>query len=476
MGILNKVKCLFSNEARNEEVFNTDKAYKNLDKSVKKELLAMENKMIQVIHVNPNVYLAQRGARICIGQDTMKESYIKQATYVSKVLNRGHESVSEHTNVIGLFGIPNIEIIKYIDSYTEMLANMHFCNVTTKDGENLNYMLFSGSARAFIHCVRECNIDNYFVNEYLKPFIYQSFDKELMTPLIKNNMMEEDKFQYLPDGEISEVEDKVVQVKNTKEKTDVENSALDCDNVFEPEEYDEEHVTLIYQSPIQKLYNKVKDYGFTLKDVYKVATVTFIFHDISRTCSHQLVRHRVGISQESQRYVAHDYTKENFINPIKMNYEDRYKDSKFNSVIKKMDEINPFSNYAYLLSSGILKEDARAWLPSNVTTQLMMTFTYWQYAHFLYFRLEKGAQKEIRENCADESSWFLFNDSDTRQKFIDLCMENNTTSIEQELLDTISEEDVDEELTEEEIKSLEINNEDDAKKLIEESERLSKLK
>ena len=44
----------------------------------------------------------------------------------------------------------------------------------------------------------------------------------------------------------------------------------------------------------------------------------------------------------------------------------------------------------------MLKQDARGYLPFNVATKLMMTFTFADLIHFLNMRLDKAAQPEIR--------------------------------------------------------------------------------
>ena len=81
-------------------------------------------------------------------------------------------------------------------------------------------------------------------------------------------------------------------------------------------------------------------------------------------------------------------------------------------VWNRVKKENPFDTYNYLMDNGIMKEDARAWLPMNVTTKLMMTFTYSQLFHFYKIRSEKGAQKEV-QLVAEELRSFIDKTIDT---------------------------------------------------------------
>ena len=159
-----------------------------------------------------------------------------------------------------------------------------------------------------------------------------------------------------------------------------------------------------------------------------------------------------------------------------INKEERYSDEKFNGVFKKLDTINPFRTYQFLISNKIMKEDARAYLPMNVITQLMMTFTYEQYAHLLQLRLDKAAQREIRETVA-ESATFLFDTTEMRDKFISLCTNYGYHDYDYKdpLLEEFDNINIDEEETVEESEDLKIDSEEDAKKILELSEKYKKL-
>jgi flavin-dependent thymidylate synthase len=157
-------------------------------------------------------------------------------------------------------------------------------------------------------------------------------------------------------------------------------------------------------SDIMKAVNK---YGFTIEDVLDIARVSVIMHDISRPISMQVNRHRNAITQESQRYV--DYSKKAFINPLKYHdtpemLEKKFKLSLFgtNFELSGQELGNRLCKiYHQLIEQGMKKQDARSFLPSNVCTRLIMTFTYKNLFHFLNLRLDKASQPEIRNLSND---------------------------------------------------------------------------
>lgn len=49
-----------------------------------------------------------------------------------------------------------------------------------------------------------------------------------------------------------------------------------------------------------------------------------------------------------------------------------------------------------LVKQGMLKQDARAYLPFNVATKVLMTFTFADLIHFIKERDNKAAQPEVQ--------------------------------------------------------------------------------
>src|SRR5438309_5406338 len=113
---------------------------------------------------------------------------------------------------------------------------------------------------------------------------------------------------------------------------------------------------------IKYLMNRVKeDKSF---DIYEHAIFTFEIEGISRSCSHQLVRHRlISFDQESQRFAPSP--KDYIIPPsIKGGYEELFR--------HHMDR--SWSLYLDMVEKGkIPKQDARYVLPNAAETKLIMT-------------------------------------------------------------------------------------------------------
>ena len=122
---------------------------------------------------------------------------------------------------------------------------------------------------------------------------------------------------------------------------------------------------------------------------------TFLIDGISRTCSHQIVRHRLGsFGQESQRYVDLRKGEWNAVVPPAI---DEHPEGRL-----VMAEAWTAAEAAYvkLRELGIRKEDARFLLPNAAETRLVMTMSLAGWKHFLHLRLDKAAQWEVRNVAA----------------------------------------------------------------------------
>ena len=121
-------------------------------------------------------------------------------------------------------------------------------------------------------------------------------------------------------------------------------------------------------------------------------SLSFVFNisGISRTCSHQLVRHSQGvaINQRSQRYVKEN--EPTFVIPDSVS-DLAVADRLFNNLMKAC-----WSTYADLLELGIPADDARFVLPNACTTEMNISFTYEALVHFFHERLCSRASWEIR--------------------------------------------------------------------------------
>lgn len=118
---------------------------------------------------------------------------------------------------------------------------------------------------------------------------------------------------------------------------------------------------------------------------------TFAIDGISRACSHQLVRHRIGVSfdQQSQRYV--DMSAPEYVVPPSI-----AADEDFAQCFREGMEA-AFKLYRDLVEAGIPKEDARFVLPNAAATRLVMTVNFRELMHIASIRLCFRAQWEIRK-------------------------------------------------------------------------------
>ena len=121
------------------------------------------------------------------------------------------------------------------------------------------------------------------------------------------------------------------------------------------------------------------------------ASFTFSISGVSRTFTHQFVRHRVGvsISQQSQRYV--DPLKDGFFRYVEpAHLTELQKESLRASVETSVD------CYTQMFLDGASKEDARAVLPGCTATNMMVTINFAALLHMADIRLCTLAQREFR--------------------------------------------------------------------------------
>lgn len=122
------------------------------------------------------------------------------------------------------------------------------------------------------------------------------------------------------------------------------------------------------------------------------ASATFEIAGISRSCSHQLVRHRLAsISQQSQRYVEMSDPK--WIIPFSI-LANKEAVSVWIKTIEQLKEA-----YYKMLQLGIKKEDARFLLPNAAETSMIWTANFRELRHVFQLRISPHAQWEIRDLC-----------------------------------------------------------------------------
>lgn len=143
-------------------------------------------------------------------------------------------------------------------------------------------------------------------------------------------------------------------------------------------------------------------------------TFTFGIEGISRSCSHQIVRHRIAsFSQQSQRYVKLDQFE--YIIPPEIEKNEEAKKIFIESMNKcqedydKLVEILFAKHYQELLDKGVNEkkaktqaekmsiEDARYVFPNACETKMVFTINARSLYNFFHHRCCERAQWEIRE-------------------------------------------------------------------------------
>ncbi len=149
------------------------------------------------------------------------------------------------------------------------------------------------------------------------------------------------------------------------------------------------------------IYNSTDDEEKMLKLINRVISsghystiehiqVTFAISNVSRACTHQLVRHRhMSFSQKSQRYVK-EKGMFDFIIPPTIEKNDLLK-KKYVSFMNKISE-----QYHEFVEAGIPAEDARFILPNAAASSLVASLNLRELIHLANLRLCTRAQYEIR--------------------------------------------------------------------------------
>jgi thymidylate synthase (FAD) len=116
---------------------------------------------------------------------------------------------------------------------------------------------------------------------------------------------------------------------------------------------------------------------------------------VSRSLSHQFVRHRIGISfeQQSQRYVKFKENQLAFVLP--QSWERANLDAEFRELLTRTSEL-----YQRALQAGIPAEDARFVLPNAAPTNFHVMVNFAEMLHICDLRLCVRAQWEIRRMVA----------------------------------------------------------------------------
>ena len=356
-------------------------------------------KMLYKNNLIENIYEACS----CCYDNTKTISYLEKKEYVGKRVAAGHESILEHGRMAMLFRIPSkykeemidimgLEYSKWLDFYTAHLEddnyNMiingsvrgykYFLNRVTENDYETNIIIRYMINLLTEYSVKELYGTNFFLHEGYKEEVLNFVDAE---PYVLDIETPRNGIQY------DTIINRVIEGIATNSEPDCKQITLgvDADPLAVSNEFD------IIEELLQS--------GFYANIAYNIIPVAVVFRNMSRTATHQLVRHRNAITQESQRYVPAENA--TFTIPVP-----EYTDEKEYTVDifgkKTTVPLTVLATqltkiYEQLRKQGLKKEEARAFLPANINCgRLYMTFTLSNMLAFLNLRTDPHAQFEIR--------------------------------------------------------------------------------
>lgn len=338
----------------------------------------------------------------CCWDKALPEGYENVANYVSRRAKTGHTSIIEHSNLVMLLTLDSGDQAN-MEYVLELLANTFYLHTKTYFGpDGLTRVLIGGSLRGYSDLYKEATDLGSPALKAISGILYQYSNSAAFEDIIKLGLMDADRFVNV------EPDDNTLMNLN----------ATLADN---------DKIRVVSADDIGILYRRIRTVdpifakAITTYDLLPFVTVTVLFKDMSRTGTHQLVRHRNGITQESQRYV--DYSKSAFASPAIFKPEKYDKNHKYairfgpsSRLNMTLEEIGDAicGIYAMLHDPAIagqefalMKEDARAFLPGNVKCRkIYMTFTYKSLLKFLFLREDIHAQAEIRSFATSLGEWF----------------------------------------------------------------------
>ena len=338
----------------------------------------------------------------CCWDKQIPEGYENVAEYVAKRARTGHTSITEHSNFIMAIRVGEA----CYDDLIKFLSYVRYLKLKVIEGPNQQYVIMAGSFRAYADLYRMADdLKNSILNSVTN-VLYQNANSAAFEDICSLGLLDKSLF------------------KNPNVELDPEYYLFSNPNV---EIYENDLFKVISMDDLGNIYNKIlakfpelKD-RLSVFDLCEMGTVTILFKNMSRTGTHQLVRHRDGITQESQRYV--DYSNACFSSPALFKPEKYDKDHRYrirsgpcSPVSMTLDEIGQAMCDIYsqlhdpaVAGAGyaLMREDARAFLPSNVQCKkIYLTFTYKNLLKFLNLREDSHAQAEIRKYATSIGDWF----------------------------------------------------------------------
>lgn len=149
-----------------------------------------------------------------------------------------------------------------------------------------------------------------------------------------------------------------------------------------------ELVEKMSEQQVENLLDKIVEMGHY--STLEHSSFTFAIEGVSRTLTHQLVRHRIAsYNQQSQRYVKE--TDFETIVPPSISSKPEMAE-KYQEFMKTVQDF-----YNEMVDAGVHKEDARYILPNAAETKIVVTMNARSLLNFFELRCCTRAQWEIRQ-------------------------------------------------------------------------------
>lgn len=375
-----------------------NKIFKKKESKKEKQMPTVEG---SIVYQNDHVNIVHDSCRICYNKK-VEADLEKKMKYISDKVKLGHESILEHSNIIMKLRITG----NAYEELSEILNTFRYLNIITKtnDSDSVTIVL-GGSIRGYKHIIRTItnphNTIYSAIHNTLKQLPYCYF-----VDLIEEEIYSKAMFNYYSDH----LSESIISSTSKQDDNIVSKTIRHNYKVISTELFD-----IVWSDDLEKILNELNKEveEYTIYDILDLTSITILFKKLSRTASHQLVRHRGGITQLSQRYVnvqdSQVLTPELFKKEIENDkkYEIEIGDRTVNITLAQLGEMLK-QPYSQLIEQGLLREDARAFLPSNIETSLYMTFTYKNFIKFLQLRTGKTAQAEIRLLALELEKVFVF--------------------------------------------------------------------
>ena len=366
----------------NIDIYNYSISYPTRD------TLQRLNRTAFLVYVTPFVSsLIEYAGRTCYKSfNHIKENSYK--TFIKNIVNSGHESVIEHSNLVYVVFKPQGNKAKDSDILNRQMITLMMYNGLLSVSESQACYLISGNIRMFKDLIKKYydikaknNKSNKILDDILDSFY--NLPDYYFGDMITSGIMNATKFKSNP-------------------KISTATTTFDCKRL-------NDYVTILNHD---KFYYRIKNFktvsadGHTIIKKINVPNHILMKHNrltliinAPRFITHQIVRSRLAsYSQQSLRYVEEDTVHVYMPESYKTNHMEALANSVFNT---------DFTAYKSMIEAGIMKEDARAVLPLATMSTIVMTATIEQFNHFIGLRADPAAQNFIRDMIAKPLKAYL---------------------------------------------------------------------